>query len=49
MKVVNMDSSCGCKTAYIVISWLLMQQADLDLHIFQFKVGYSVFKKLCAQ
>ena len=29
-----MNSSCGCKTVWIRISWLLMKPADLDLHCF---------------
>ena len=33
--IINMDSFCGFKTVYILISWIQKKPADLDLHCFQ--------------
>ena len=33
-----MDSFCGLKIVWILISWLLIKPADLDLHYIQKKV-----------
>ena len=43
--IIIIDSSCKWKSVGILISWLLMKPADLDLHCFQTKVYNCV--KLC--
>ena len=34
ISVIDLDSLCGCKTVWILISWLHRKPADLDLHCF---------------
>ena len=41
--IINMDLSCGSIKVWILISLLLMKQADLDLHFFQ--RGFIMLKK----
>ena len=43
-----MESGCISKTVWILISWLLMKPADLDLHCFQMRWNFEkVISTLC--